>query len=59
VKLTTHLHLLPKSKNAWSYTSIPQYVLIAWCLVKHRDNFNFYLLPRSCIGAVVVQLHAF
>jgi len=28
-------------KNAWSYTSTPQYVFIAWCLVKHRDNFTF------------------
>jgi hypothetical protein len=25
MKLTTHLHLVPKSKNAWSYTSTPQY----------------------------------
>jgi hypothetical protein len=23
VKLTTHLHLVPRSKNAWSYTSTP------------------------------------
>jgi hypothetical protein len=30
-------------KNAWSYTSTPQYVFVAWCLVKHRDNFTFYL----------------
>jgi hypothetical protein len=28
-------------KNAWSYTSTPQYVFTAWCLVKHRDNFTF------------------
>jgi hypothetical protein len=25
-------------KNAWSYTSTPQYVFIAWCLVKHRST---------------------
>jgi hypothetical protein len=39
-------HSLPSSaevKNAWSYTSTPQYVLMAWCLVKHRDNFTFTL----------------
>jgi hypothetical protein len=24
---------------------LPQYVFMAWCLVKHRDNFTFYLLP--------------
>jgi hypothetical protein len=28
-------------KNAWSYASIPQYVFMAWCLVKHRNNFIF------------------
>jgi len=28
-------------KNAWSYTSTPLYAFLAWCLVKHRDNFNF------------------
>jgi hypothetical protein len=26
----------------WSYTSIPLYVVMAWCLVKHRD-FTFTL----------------
>jgi hypothetical protein len=42
-------HLPPSSvevKNAWSYTSTPQYVFMAWCLVKHRDNFTLYLLHR-------------
>jgi hypothetical protein len=29
-------------KNAWSYTFTPQYVFMAWCLVKHRDNFTFF-----------------
>jgi hypothetical protein len=23
-------------KKAWSYTSIPQYVFMTWCLVKYR-----------------------
>jgi len=27
--------------NAWSYTSTPQYVFVAWCLVKHRDIDTF------------------
>jgi hypothetical protein len=27
-------------KNAWSYTSTPRYVFIAWWLVKHRDYFT-------------------
>jgi hypothetical protein len=27
--------------NAWSYTSWPPYVFMAWCLVQHRDNCTF------------------
>jgi hypothetical protein len=45
VKLTTHLHLVPILKNAWSYTGISstpiRHVLMAWCLVKYRHNFTF------------------
>jgi hypothetical protein len=41
VKLTTHLHIVSRSKNEWSYTSTPQYVFMAWYLVKHRDNITF------------------
>jgi hypothetical protein len=37
-------------KNAWSYTSTPQYAFMAQCLVKHRDNFYFTFTFRcSCI----------
>jgi len=33
-------------QNAWSYTSIPQYIFLAWCLVKSTGN-NFPLsLPK-------------
>jgi hypothetical protein len=28
-------------KNAW-ILRLPQYVFMAWCLVKHRDEFNFF-----------------
>jgi len=27
----------------WSYTSIPPYVFMGWCLVVIRDNFTFTL----------------
>jgi hypothetical protein len=36
-------------KNAWSYTSTPRYVFMAWCLVKHRDN-----LPLPDCSAVTI-----
>jgi len=28
-------------KNAWNYTSTPQYVFVAWYFVKRRGNFTF------------------
>jgi len=28
-------------KTAWSYTSTPPYVLMAWSLIKNRANFTF------------------
>jgi hypothetical protein len=45
-------HSSPSSaevKNAWSYTSTPQYVFMAWCLVKHRGNFTFTLTFTVCL----------
>jgi hypothetical protein len=36
-------------KNEWSCSSTPPYAFVAWCSVKHRDNFTctftFYVLP--------------
>jgi len=31
-------------KNAWSYTSIPPYVFMAWCLVKYRVRIHGMVL---------------
>jgi hypothetical protein len=30
VKLTTYLHLVPRSKNKWSYTSTSQYAFVVY-----------------------------
>jgi len=43
VKLTTHLHLVLRSKNEWSYTSTPKYAFIEWCLVKAQGQLYLYL----------------
>jgi hypothetical protein len=34
-------------KKAWSYTSTPRYAFMAWCLVKHKDNFTFIGIKSS------------
>jgi hypothetical protein len=41
VKLTTPLHLVPRSRVRGAIRPFPQYVFMVWCLVKHRDNFTF------------------
>jgi hypothetical protein len=47
-------HSSPSSagvKNAWNYTSTSQYVFMAWCLVKHSDNFTFFFTFYSILLA--------
>jgi len=29
-------------------TPLPKYVFMAWCLVKHRDNFTFIIMLYIC-----------
>jgi hypothetical protein len=43
-------------KHAWRYTSSPEYVFMACCLVKHRDNLAllFTLRPRDSLPRVSV-----
>jgi hypothetical protein len=43
VKLTTHLHLVPRSKNEWNYTSTTQYALMVWLSVKAQGQLYVYL----------------
>jgi hypothetical protein len=46
-------------KNAWSHIFTPQYVFMAWCLLKHRDNFTFtlfHIVCQPCAWRVVVWL---
>jgi hypothetical protein len=43
VILTTHLHIVPKSRMRGAIPPLSQYVFMLWCLAKHRDNFTFYL----------------
>jgi hypothetical protein len=61
VKLTTHLHLVPRSKNAWSYTSTPQYAFVAWFSVKkkHMDNFTFAFMYIRRVEPVPERISLF
>jgi hypothetical protein len=46
-------------KNAWSYTSTPQYVFMAWCLFKHRDNFTSYPTLIILCSLMLSKLHTY
>jgi hypothetical protein len=53
MKLTTHLHLVPRSRMRGAISPLPQYVFMAWCLVKHRERsrskyFPCNLAQRCC-----------
>jgi hypothetical protein len=37
-EVTTHLHIVPRTKNEWSYTSTPQYAFMARCSVKEEER---------------------
>jgi hypothetical protein len=41
VKLTNYLHIVPRSKMLGAIPPLPQYIFMAWCLVKHREKFTF------------------
>jgi hypothetical protein len=49
VKLPTHLHVVPWSKNEWSYTSTPQHALMAWCSLKNTGTLHLQYMfsPQS------------
>jgi hypothetical protein len=46
VKLTTDLHIVPRTKNAWSYTSTRQNAFMAWCSVKTQGQL-YFTVPNS------------
>jgi hypothetical protein len=56
VKLTTHFYLVPRLRIHGPITPLLRYVFMAWCLVKHRDNFTFTLSIRW--GAGIVQWYS-
>jgi len=57
MKLITLLHLVPRFKNAWSCASTPPYVVMALCLVKHRDDFTFHICINELCKSVCPLYH--
>jgi hypothetical protein len=47
----THLHLVPRSRMREAIPPLPQYVFMARCLVKHRDNFTFTFILGGTVDS--------
>jgi len=43
VKLTTQLHLVLRLRMCGAVAPVPKYNFMAWCLVKHSNNFTFFI----------------
>jgi hypothetical protein len=57
MKLTTHLHLVPRLRICGYILPLPQYVFMAWYFVQHRDNFNFtFISIQSRDSSVGLEL---
>jgi hypothetical protein len=46
MKLTTHLHIVPRSKNEWSYTSTPDTPSCPDAQFKKHRDFSFTFMKR-------------
>jgi len=55
VEQTTHLHLVPRSKNAWSYISTDQYAFMAYCSVRKKAQGQIYLCLLPSESSELVQ----
>jgi hypothetical protein len=39
--------------------SLPDYVFMAWCLVKQGDNFTFYFSEMRCVNTVSYRISCY
>jgi hypothetical protein len=49
VKLTTHLHLVLRSRMPGAVPPLPQYAIMTWCSVKTQGQLYLYTLPTELI----------
>jgi hypothetical protein len=56
MKLTTHLHLAPRSRICGAIPPLPQYAFIAWCSVKAQGRLYLYLSPPNYLGKFVIHV---
>jgi len=55
--MTTHFHVVPRSRMCEAMPPLPQYVSMTWRLVKHRDNFTFTFITLDIEKSDEHRLH--
>jgi hypothetical protein len=50
--------LVPRSRMHGTTPPLPKYVFMAWCLVKHRDNFTLHSNTRSLLKECYLLLYS-
>jgi hypothetical protein len=58
VNLTTHLHPVPRSRMRSAIPPLPQYAIMAWCLVK-KEQGQLYLLPFAALYMFYIYIYIF
>jgi hypothetical protein len=53
-----HSHLVPRPRMRGAIPPLPQYVLMAWCVVKHRSNFTLLYFTLLYFTCVLFLIHA-
>jgi len=53
VKLTTHLHLVPRSRMSEDIPPFPQYALMVWCSVEKTLYLRRWVGNRASLDAVL------
>jgi len=55
MRLITHLHLV---QSSGAIPQLPQYIFMAWCLVKQRGNFTFIITYLYILDNQLPNSHA-
>jgi len=56
VKLTTHLHLVPRLRLCGATHSLPQYAFMAWCSVKAQGQLYVFTFYAYCDNSSSLSL---
>jgi len=54
-KLAAYLQLMSRFRNAWDYTSTPQYSFISWCSFKAQGQHNLIRIDSTSTNPMILH----